>query len=124
MKSARILVVEDERLLRWALKERLEQAGYLVLEAGTGKEALRQFGKGVDVVLLDIKLPDANGFDLLQRIKQVCPHCEVIVMTSLDAREAQERADREGTFRFVEKPFELDEMVGIVETALHLEGGF
>lgn len=124
MKSAKILVVEDERLLRWALKQRLEQAGYRVLEAGTGKEALRQFGDGVDVVLLDIKLPDANGFDLLHNIKQVCPHCEVIVMTSLSAREAQQRADKEGTFRLVEKPFELDEMVEAVASALHVDGGF
>src|SRR4026207_2470155 len=61
MTNATVLIVDDEDLIRWSLRERLRTEGYDILEAGTGKAALDQFKTGVDLVLLDYRLPDIDG---------------------------------------------------------------
>ncbi len=120
MKTLSILIVEDEKLLRWALRERLRQEGYRVLEAGTGRDAIGHLEKEneLDLVLLDIKLPDASGLDLLQMIRKKSPRTRVIVMTSLSSPETVRAAHDAGSHRFVEKPFELEEMVKLVGETL------
>ena len=70
MPKATILVVDDEALIRWSLTERLHAEGYEVLEAGTGKGALEKLPEGVDLVLLDYRLPDTDGVSVLRKIKE------------------------------------------------------
>src|SRR5437588_9637829 len=65
MAQPTVLVVDDEKLIRWSLKERLQAAGYHVSEAADGGEALRRIEEGADLVLLDLKLPDADGVTIL-----------------------------------------------------------
>ena len=79
--AATLLIVDDEALLRWSLRERLAQEGHRILEAGTAAEALEQAG-GVDLILLDFKLPDGDGLSVLQRVKQTSPDTLVILMTA------------------------------------------
>ena len=69
MPNPTILIVDDEQLIRWALASRLKDEGYRVLEAGTAAEALSQYREGVDLVLLDIGLPDTSGLSVLKQIK-------------------------------------------------------
>ncbi len=69
MPGATVLIVDDEPLIRWSLRQRLEQVGYRVLEASTGAEALAKLPEGVDLVLLDYRLPDSDGVSLIPRIK-------------------------------------------------------
>ena len=73
MTNATVLVVDDEELIRWSLRERLRGEGYEVREAGTGREALEQFKEGVDIVLLDYRLPDIDGLTVLREMKGATP---------------------------------------------------
>jgi len=115
---ATVLVVDDEDLIRWSLRARLEEGGYKVGEAADGRSALERVSQGVDLVLLDFRLPDTNGLDLLRRIKESHPETVIILMTAHSTVQNAVEAIKAGAFHYVIKPFEMDEMVGVVERAL------
>jgi two-component system, NtrC family, response regulator AtoC len=118
MPAATVLVVDDESLLRWSLRERFEQDGYTVVEAGTAAEALQQAGAGVDLILLDFKLPDGDGLTVLRRVKEQTPDVPVIMMTAFSTIEHAVEAMKRGAYHYVNKPFNLDEVALLVEKAL------
>ncbi len=118
MTNATVLVVDDEELIRWSLRERLQGEGYEVLEAGTGEEALRQFKEGVDLVLLDYRLPDTDGLAVLRELKKLDPDVLVILLTSFVSVETAVEAMKLGAFHFANKPFNLDDVAATVGRAL------
>ena len=115
----RILVIDDEKLIRWTLRERLEKEGYVVVEAETGHaaiESLRQ--EEFDLLLLDFKLPDVDGIEVLRHAKERRPAPAVILMTAFASVQNAVEAMRLGAYDYVKKPFNLDELVLECERAL------
>jgi two-component system response regulator AtoC len=118
MSKATILVVDDEPLIRWSLAERLKSEDYEVIEADTGRAALQQIPNGIDLVLLDYRLPDTDGVSILRKIKEFEPDILVILLTAYASVETAVEAMKLGAYHFANKPFNLDEVTGTVERAL------
>jgi DNA-binding NtrC family response regulator len=118
MPTATILIVDDEQLIRWSLASRLKDEGYQVLEAGTAAEAMSLRREGVDLVLLDIGLPDASGLTVLKQIRDADADALVIMLTAHTGVQTAVEAMKNGAFHYVNKPFDLDEVALLVEKAL------
>ncbi|MEO5819192.1 MAG: sigma-54 dependent transcriptional regulator [Vicinamibacteraceae bacterium] len=118
MPNATILVVDDEQLIRWSLVERLRADGHDVVEAPTGREALERVTAGVDLVLLDYKLPDIDGVTVLRQIKEHDPDIIVILLTAYATVDTAVEAMKIGAYHFANKPFNLDDISTTVERAL------
>jgi len=118
MPKATVLVVDDEPLIRWSLTERLKSEGYDVLEADTGRVALEKLPEGVDLVLLDYRLPDTDGVSILRKIKEFDQDILVILLTAYASVETAVEAMKLGAYHFANKPFNLDDVAATVERAL------
>ncbi len=120
--TPKVLVVDDEQLIRWSLRETLTQQGYEVVEAGDGRAALRFFQPGadpIDVVLLDLRLPDTDGIKVLQHIKATDRQCQVILVTAFGSPETTEQALQKGAFLVTNKPFKVEDILHFVAAALN-----
>ena len=115
----RVLVVDDERLVRWSVAETLTARGYDVVEAADARSAMLAFGAGdtIDLVLLDLRLPDADDLRVLACVRQMAPKMPVILMTAFATREIIEDATVLGA-SVVTKPFDLNDLALAVERAL------
>jgi DNA-binding NtrC family response regulator len=118
MAQATVLIVDDEELVRWSLRERFLRDGYTVLESGTAKGALDKITPAVDLVLLDYRLPDGDGLTLLRQIKELSPDTLVILMTAFSTVENAVAAMKQGAYHYLNKPFNLDDVSAVVEKAL------
>jgi DNA-binding NtrC family response regulator len=111
MAEGRILVVDDEYLIRWTLQQNLEKEGYQVLLAETGEEALGKVREEApDLVLLDIKLPGMDGYEVLEKILQIDRDVVPVMITAYEDVERVVRAMRLGAFDYIAKPFDLDKV--------------
>ncbi|RME65141.1 MAG: sigma-54-dependent Fis family transcriptional regulator, partial [Nitrospirae bacterium] len=119
MKSAKILVVDDEKLLRWSLEQNLTKAGYEVLSADKGRLAVDLFKQErPDVVLLDIHLPDISGLKVIEEIKAVDQNAVVIMITAYGDIETAVKSMKAGAYDFVEKPFNMEKLNILIDKAL------
>ena len=117
-----ILVVDDEDALRTVLSSELESEGYIVATAGDGDEAISVLqGKSFDLVLLDIKMPRVDGFEVLRFIKERYPATKVIMLTGFaDLKNAIE-SKKLGAEDFVSKPYDLVDLLTTIERVITSE---
>ncbi len=119
MASEKILIVDDERLVRWSLQQKCQEWGYQTLEAATGGEALRlAHQESPDLVLLDVRLPDLGGLEVLEKLKQSGDVRAIIMITGDPQLDDIKAALRMGAFDFVSKPLDFDELGVTIQNAL------
>jgi DNA-binding NtrC family response regulator len=116
--KGKILIVDDEPELRLLLRSILE-TDFTVTEAESGATLTKKFSDDApDVILLDLKLPDASGLDLLPQIKKNWPDTEVIVLTGEATFEAAVAATKRGAFHFINKPFDTQQLQVTIDRAI------
>jgi two-component system, NtrC family, response regulator AtoC len=119
MSETRILVVDDEYLIRWTLQKNLEKAGYAVLLAETGEDALQKIGEEApELVLLDINLPGMDGFEVLEKAFQVDQSFIPIMITAFEDVDRVVRAIKLGAFDYITKPFDFNKVQLSIDKAL------
>jgi DNA-binding NtrC family response regulator len=119
--AARVLVVDDEPLVRWSIAETLREHGCDMVEAADARGALAAVDDEAtrpDAILLDLKLPDSDDLALLASLRRRLPGVPVILMTAFGSADVLDEAYRLGVFTVLDKPFELDELEGLIERAL------
>jgi DNA-binding NtrC family response regulator len=117
-----IVVVDDEQLFRSWLNEHLGAAGYAVLEAATGREALRLAAEeSPRLMLLDLRLPDADGLELVSQLHEIDRDLVVVIVTAYGQVKTAVRAVKAGAYHFLEKPVDLDDLLITIEKGLEAQ---
>ncbi|MDH3229212.1 MAG: nitrogen regulation protein NR(I) [Alphaproteobacteria bacterium] len=119
MTEATILLADDDRAIRTVLVQALGRMGHQVRATGNAATLWRWVSEGEgDVVITDVVMPDENGLDLVPRIRKLRPELRVIVMSAQNTLLTAVRATERGAFEYIPKPFDLKELLGIVQRAL------
>jgi len=117
--TAKVLIVDDSALARRSLRQILETEGYDVAEAEDGLTALeRYFLEKPDVVLLDLVMRGLYGLDVLKKLRELDPEARVVVVSADIQTSSQQMVEEAGAKLFVSKPFDRQEIVGALKTAL------
>jgi two-component system response regulator PilR (NtrC family) len=117
--KGRILIVEDENSMREVLRILLEGESYEVISASDGLKGLSYIDKDIfDLVITDIKMPGADGFEVLKKVKHISPDTIVLMITAFGTTEAAIEAMKLGAYDYINKPFKIDEIRLIVKKAL------
>ena len=119
MHSNQILVADDEPSMRLNIIDLLEDEGYSILQASNGSEAIQLALEHQPlVVLMDIKMPGLSGLQALKTIKNKVPEIPTIIFTAFGSNEKPIEAMKAGAFDYLEKPFDIDEFLSIVKSAV------
>jgi len=117
--SAKILVLEDNELLLETLDEFLSDSGYSVRLAKSGKEAVNfSYNEDFELFLLDVKVPDINGFEFLRQMRDIGCKTPAIFLTSLRDKESLAQGFELGGDDYIKKPFDLDELLFRIKAVL------
>src|SRR5919205_2440980 len=119
MSASTILVADDDRAIRTVLDQALGRVGYDVRTTGNAATLWRWVSDGEgDLVITDVVMPDENGLDLLPRIRKLRPELRIIVMSAQNTLLTAVKAAERGAFEYLPKPFDLRELVQVVQRAL------
>ena len=119
MAAEKILVVDDERLVRWSLRQKCEEWGFHVVEAEAGEPALKVAQQeSPDLALLDVRLPDISGLEVLEQLKKTADVRAVIMITADPQLDDVKAALKLGAYDFVGKPVDFDKLHVVIKNAL------
>src|SRR5438093_11811441 len=119
MTPATILIADDDRAIRTVLTQALGRLGHEVRTTSNAATLWQWISAGDgDVVITDVVMPDENGLDLIPRIRKLRPNLRVIVMSAQNTLLTAVKATERGAFEYLPKPFDLRELVGLVQRAL------
>jgi two-component system, cell cycle sensor histidine kinase and response regulator CckA len=120
--QATVLVADDDHGVRTLVRMLLQRAGYTVVQAASGREAyetMRDRGHEVDVVLLDVMMPEMDGHEALPAMRGIDPEVPVVFFSGFDQTEVAEHLTGTGAYTsFIPKPFEKEELIGEIARAL------
>lgn len=121
--SATIIVADDDAAIRTVLQQALGRAGYLVRTTGNAATLWRWASAGEgDLVITDVIMPDENAFELIPRLKQLRPDLPIVVMSAQNTMMTAITAAERGAYEYLPKPFDLNELIGVVQRALAAKG--
>jgi DNA-binding NtrC family response regulator len=119
MRSETVLVVDDEKLIRWSLKQNLQNESFNVLEAETVKIGLKMVSEHEpDLIILDQLLPDGTGIEFIQKLREMSFDNPIIMLSAVDSSSIAVQAMKLGAFDYITKPINFDELKIIVEKSL------
>ena len=120
MPGENILIVDDEKNILKSLSSALRHENYKIFTATTGNEALELISKeNIDLIMLDVWLPDINGLDIIEKIKKISSHIVIIMMSGHSTIETAVKSTKLGAYDFLEKPISLDKIKITIKHALH-----
>ena len=115
----KILVVDDERDICRMISNILKEEGYKVDKAYNGGQAIKKIkARGYNLMILDYKLPDMDGINVLKEVRRIKPSLKVIMISAYGSPSIKSMAKKLGAYRFLDKPFDLDRLVRVVKDAL------
>ncbi len=117
--SNKILVIDDDESIRKTLSSYLKRLGYEVYSAANGIDGIETAKNEIpDLVITDIKMPEADGFEVLKRVKEIDSHIHVIMITAFDDMHSTVKAMQQGAYDYIEKPLEIDKLKITIARAL------
>jgi two-component system, NtrC family, response regulator AtoC len=123
MPAEKVMIVDDERLVRWSLRQKCEEWGYAVVEADAGEPALRLAqSESPDLVLLDVRLPDLTGIEVLDQLKKTGTARSVIMITADPQLDDVKASLKLGAYDFVGKPIDFEALHEVMESAIQASG--
>jgi DNA-binding NtrC family response regulator len=119
MSEKSILVVDDEPIVRESIRDWLRDAGYKVITAETGEEAIKLLGKHeISILVIDVRLPGRTGISVLKDVKAQKPEIKSIVITAYPSEELSEEAKKQGAVDYLVKPINPDDLEKLIKETL------
>ncbi len=126
-RQKRVLIVDDEEDLTWTLSKKLSKDSdkFELTCVNSGREAMEVLNQlPFDLVITDVRMPEVSGLDLLVKVKDLYPSTKVIIMTAYGSSDVQKVANERGCFRYIEKPFEINELRELILDGITEKRGF
>lgn len=121
-RTPRILIIDDEPLMRMSISDALKADGYFVKETGLGKDGISQFrDSAYDVLITDLRLPDMDGIEVLKACKRYSPDTLVILITAFGSVDTAVEAMKYGAYDYITKPFSMDELLLMVKRLIRVK---
>lgn len=121
-RTPKILIIDDEPLIRISISDALKEDGYTVRETDSGREGVSHLKEdGFDIVITDLRLPDIDGIEVLKSCKRASPETMVILITAYGAVETAVEAMKYGAYDYITKPFSMDELLLMVKRLIRIK---